>query len=131
MIRLILATISVQFLTVGFPSEKIIMPRETNSSLYLSIYDLVRQVQSGHVTTYGRIAQLVSCTPRTVGFAMAALHPGNDVPWQRVINSQGKVSPRSDSDGNILQRDLLEAEGVRFDQNARVNLDKYGWTFLK
>ena len=101
------------------------------SPLYSSIYELVSKVPLGCVTTYGQIAREVGCTARTVGFAMAALPPGHDVPWQRVINSQGKVSQRSESDGNILQRDLLEAEGVRFDQNGRISLDEYGWLFIK
>ena len=101
------------------------------SPLYSSIYDLVRKVPPGYVTTYGQIAQLVGCTARTVGFSMAALPLGSDVPWQRVINSQGKVSPRTDGEGNILQRDLLEAEGLRFDQNGRINLDKCSWIFLE
>lgn len=105
------------------------MPPPKNSSLYQSIYDLVCQIPPGYVTTYGQIARRVSCTARTVGFAMAALPAGNDVPWQRVINSQGKVSPRTDGEGNILQRDLLEAEGTLFDQKGRINLDKHGWIF--
>ena len=105
------------------------MPPKKPSPLYQSIYDLARQVPPGYVTTYGQIARLSSCTARTVGFAMAALPAGNDVPWQRVINSQGKVSPRTDGEGNILQRDLLEAEGVLFDQKGRISLSKQGWTF--
>ena len=105
------------------------MPHKSPSSLYQSIYDLARQVPPGYVTTYGQIARLLSCTARTVGFAMAALPAGNNVPWQRVINSQGKVSPRTDGEGNILQRDLLEAEGIRFDQKGRVNLNKHSWPF--
>jgi len=95
--------------------------------LYQRIYALVRQIPPGFVTTYGRIGQLAGCTARTVGFAMAALPAGSDVPWQRVINSQGKISPRADGDGNILQRDLLVAEGVRFDHQLRVDLKAYGW----
>ena len=105
------------------------MHQTTFSPLYSSIYNLVRQIPIGKVTTYGQIARLVGCTAHTVGFAMAALPPGNNVPWQRVINSQGKVSPRTDGEGNILQRDLLEAEGILFDQKGRTNLDKYGWNF--
>jgi methylated-DNA-protein-cysteine methyltransferase-like protein len=58
---------------------------------------------------------------------MAALPSGHDVPWQRVINSQGKVSSRRNSDGDIIQRQLLEAEGVLFDPKGRVDLDRYGW----
>jgi methylated-DNA-protein-cysteine methyltransferase related protein len=95
--------------------------------LYGSIYILVRQVPPGRVTTYGRIARHVGCSARTVGFAMAALPSGHDVPWQRVINSQGKVSSRRNSDGDIIQRQLLEAEGVLFDPKGRVDLDRYGW----
>lgn len=77
--------------------------------------------------TYGQIAQFVGCTARTVGFAMAALNGTSDVPWQRVINSQGKVSPRGDGEGNILQRDLLEMEGVTFDRNGRIDLNSHRW----
>ena len=105
------------------------MTHKKTSPLYQSIYNLARQVPPGYVTTYGQIARLVSCTARTVGFAMAALPAGNDVPWQRVINSQGKVSPRTDGEGNILQRDLLEAEGLQFGQNGQISLEKHSWIF--
>ena len=50
----------------------------------------------------------------------------DDVPWQRVINSQGKVSPRPGY-GPMVQRSLLEQEGVVFDEKERVDLKKYGW----
>lgn len=102
------------------------MKSATASPLYGRIYDLVRRIPPGRVTTYGRIARQVGCTARTVGFAMAALPAGHDVPWQRVINSQGKVSPRRDGDGELVQRLLLEAEGVRFDARGRVDLVRYG-----
>jgi len=95
--------------------------------LYYSIYALVRQVPPGRVTTYGRIARLLGCSARTVGFAMAALPDGHDVPWQRVINSQGKVSPRRNGDGDFVQRLLLESEGVPFDHRGQVDLNRYGW----
>ncbi len=105
------------------------MSQKNPSSLYSSIYNLVCKVPAGYITTYGQIAREVGCTARTVGFAMAALPPGGHVPWQRVINSQGKVSPRLDGEGNVLQRDLLEIEGLNFDQNGRINLDEYSWKF--
>jgi methylated-DNA-protein-cysteine methyltransferase related protein len=97
--------------------------------LYQSIYQLVRQVPPGRVTTYGRIARLAGCSARTVGFAMAALPTGNDVPWQRVINRLGRISPRAAGEGNALQRLLLEAEGIRFDAQQRISLTEYGWAF--
>jgi methylated-DNA-protein-cysteine methyltransferase-like protein len=101
------------------------------SPLYQSIYTLVRQIPPGYVTSYGRISRLVGCSARNVGFAMAALPCGSDVPWQRVVNSQGKVSPRTDGEGNILQRNLLEAEGIFFDRNGKIDLEKYDWDFVE
>ena len=103
------------------------MTRNFASSLYSRIYALVRQIPPGRVTTYGRIASRIGCTARTVGFAMAALPAGQEVPWQRVINSRGEVSPRRTSDGDLIQRLVLEAEGVAFDVRGRIDLDRYGW----
>lgn len=99
----------------------------STSPLYNLIYALVSQIPAGLVTTYGSLARQIGCTARTVGYAMAALPAGHDVPWQRVINSQGKVSPRRNGDGDLIQRQLLEAEGVRFDARGRVDLGHYGW----
>lgn len=98
--------------------------------IYNRIYDMVRRVPSGKVTTYGRIAELVGgCTARMVGYAMAALKRGTapDVPWQRVINAQGKVSVHGDGFGNAMQRSILEQEGVMFDANGRVDFERFGW----
>lgn len=103
------------------------MTSYTASSLYDRIYALVRRIPPGWVTTYGCLARQVGCTARTVGFAMAALPIGHDVPWQRVINSQGKVSPRHNGEGDLIQRLLLEAEGIQFDARGRVDLGRYDW----
>jgi len=65
---------------------------------------------------------------RQVGYSMAALPDDYDVPWHRVINAKGEVSKRSG--GNTfenIQRTLLEAEGVKFDERGRVDLDRFGW----
>lgn len=105
------------------------MHQKTPSLLYIQIYTLVGKIPSGYVSTYGRIGQLVGCTARTVGFAMAALPRGSSVPWQRVINSQGKVSPRADGEGNLLQRELLEVEGIVFNGNQGIDLKSYLWNF--
>ena len=98
--------------------------------LYEQIYAMVRQIPYGRVTTYGRIAELVGgCTARMVGYAMAALKRGTapDVPWQRVINAKGKVSIHGDGIGNAMQRSQLEGEGVKFDENDRVDFQQFGW----
>ncbi|PLX82731.1 MAG: cysteine methyltransferase [Desulfuromonas sp.] len=101
----------------------------TEKPLFHSIYSLVCQVPPGHVTTYGEVARHVGTTARTVGFAMAALPVGHDVPWQRVINSRGTISPRRDGDGSQIQRTLLDAEGVRFDAGGKIELKRFGWRF--
>jgi methylated-DNA-protein-cysteine methyltransferase-like protein len=98
--------------------------------LYTRIYDMVRCIPPGKVTTYGRIAELVGgCTARMVGYAMAALKRGTapDVPWQRVINAKGKVSVHGDGIGNAMQRVILEEEGVVFDAQGRVDFEEFGW----
>jgi methylated-DNA-protein-cysteine methyltransferase-like protein len=101
------------------------------------VYDIVRMIPSGRVMTYGQIAALIlpppgvdplqyqKLSPRWVGTAMA--HCQDDVPWQRVINSQGKVSERPGM-GMMVQRKLLEQEGVVFDERERVDLKRYQWT---
>lgn len=98
------------------------------------VWEVARQVPPGQVTTYGQIASMIpppgTMTPkdyaafgaRWVGGAMSACPP--DVPWQRVINSQGKISPRP---GAALQRQMLEDEGVHFDERGKIDFDVYGW----
>jgi methylated-DNA-protein-cysteine methyltransferase-like protein len=100
-----------------------------NAPTYERIYAITRQIPPGKVATYGQIAAMVgSCTARMVGYAMAALPPDTDVPWQRVINRQGKISLRAGSNGGALQRQLLEAEGVRFDSKTdSVDFSEVGW----
>ena len=96
--------------------------------LYQRIYEMVRQISPGKVATYGQIARLVGgCTPRMVGFSMVALPEGTDVPWQRVINYKGKISPHGFGYGSALQRQLLEEEGVVFDLEGKVDFNTFGW----
>lgn len=90
------------------------------------IYAFVELIPKGKVTTYGQIARLVPhCTARMVGFAMATCP--DSLPWQRVVNSQGKISPRAVGYGSEIQRQLLEQEGIIFDENSVINLDQFGW----
>lgn len=94
------------------------------------VHDLVRQIPPGQVATYGQIAHLLGSprAARAVGYALASLVPNSDVPWQRVINSQGKVSPRGiGTNPGDLQRALLEAEGHVFDHEQKLSLLQVGW----
>ncbi|HEX9018809.1 MAG TPA: MGMT family protein [Anaerolineaceae bacterium] len=97
--------------------------------LYQRIYAIVRQIPRGQVASYGQIAQITGgCSARMVGYALAALRGGDEpgVPWQRVINRQGKISI-TDPMGEFYQRQLLEEEGVRFNDKDQVSFDAYGW----
>ena len=100
---------------------------EKRIPMYEQIYDVVKQIPYGKVASYGQIARIVgTCTARMVGYAMSALRSEN-VPWQRVINSQGKVSQHGDGIGTTLQRQLLIDEGVVFDAQDKVDFNLYGW----
>jgi methylated-DNA-protein-cysteine methyltransferase-like protein len=96
--------------------------------LYEDIYAVVSQIPCGRVATYGQVARITGrCSARMVGYALSALNVGSDVPWQRVINARGKISPHGDGIGTVLQRQLLESEGVVFLPDGRIDLDRFGW----
>ncbi|MDH3521474.1 MAG: MGMT family protein [Myxococcales bacterium] len=96
---------------------------------YERIYSVVRRIPRGRVATYGQVARLAGMPghARQVGYALHALPESRDVPWQRVLNAQGRVSPRAEPDWEQIQRQLLEREGVRFDTSGRTDLERYGW----
>ncbi|HVN52799.1 MAG TPA: MGMT family protein [Anaerolineaceae bacterium] len=97
-------------------------------SLHARIYAVVRQIPAGKVASYGQIAKLVGgCTARMVGYAMAATPAGEDIPWQRVINAQGKISPHGAGFGSAVQRQKLEEEGLEFDSQGRIDWRRHGW----
>lgn len=93
------------------------------------IYAVVRRIPRGRVTSYGQVAALAGRPghARQVGYALAALPADSRVPWQRVLNAQGRVSPRAEPGWDRLQRALLEREGVRFDARGRADLERCGW----
>ena len=96
---------------------------------YELIWRVVRKVPAGRVATYGQIAEVAGLEghARQVGYALHNLPERSDVPWHRVINAKGEISPRSAGDSHELQRMLLEAEGVEIDLSGRIDLKKYRW----
>lgn len=95
-----------------------------------SIYRAVKRIPRGRVATYGDVAELAGLEghARQVGYALHALPSGSRVPWHRVVNAKGEISPRSAGDSHELQRALLEAEGVEFDGRGRIELSRFRWT---
>lgn len=100
----------------------------------IQVWEIVKRIPPGKVCTYGRIAAMIpppnamdpkaykAFGSRWVGGAMAKCP--DDIPWWRVVNAQGKISKRP---GASRQRELLEAEGVVFDERQKIDLKTYLW----
>jgi methylated-DNA-protein-cysteine methyltransferase-like protein len=93
------------------------------------VYAAVARIPKGRVATYGQIAALVGLRghARQVGYALHALPGESAVPWHRVINARGEISPRADGASDRAQKVLLELEGVRFDPYGRIDLERFRW----
>ena len=107
-------------------------------NFYEKVYAVVRQIPAGKVTSYGRVAQMLGApnASRAVGYALRALKDKGDdpeyadIPWQRVVNSQGRISIANRDHGAQSQADLLRSEGVEVSEDLRINLDIYLWSGL-
>ncbi|MFA5052192.1 MAG: MGMT family protein [Patescibacteria group bacterium] len=103
-------------------------------NLYQSIYALVKQIPRGKVSTYGQIAALLGSprAARMVGWALHILsdHDLKKVPWQRVINREGRISTTCHEHSKNLQAELLKKEGVTVtirQDNYYIELKKFLW----
>ncbi|KAK5991908.1 Alkyltransferase-like protein 1 [Cladobotryum mycophilum] len=117
------------------------MPRSDEAQAFFhAVYEAVQQVPPGKVTTYGHIATLVGTPqrPRQVGICLKHLPTdpssrfnSSTVPWQRIINSKGVISPRSQPSGAQNQATALRDEGVQVTEGALgelfVDFGEYGW----
>ncbi len=102
--------------------------RSKAQQLHARIYRVVRQIPAGQAATYGQVALVVGLpSARMVGRALAALPDTSEVPWHRVINSQGKLAPRSDGKPDPEQRRRLRAEGVQLDSLGRIDFARVAW----
>jgi len=96
------------------------------------VYAVVQRIPPGRVATYGQIARIQGRPrgAREVGWALRDLPAGRDVPWQRVINAQGRVSFPPGSQGAAEQQEMLEAEGIVFRPDGSIELEVNGWEGL-
>ena len=92
------------------------------------VYRIVREIPRGKVMTYGQIASILGegYTARTIGYVMHAAETEN-VPWQRVINSQGACSTSKLFLPYNVQQKMLEDEGVAFNEKGKCDLEKFRW----
>ncbi len=104
---------------------------EAVPELHRQVYRLVRKIPRGKVVTYGQVAAILGHprAARAIGQALRLLPRGllQVVPWQRVVNASGGISIRGDVYRPDLQRELLEAEGVRFSRGGKIDLKKTRW----
>ena len=92
------------------------------------VYDLVKRIPRGKVMTYGQIAEILGegYTARTVGHVMHGAD-AEGAPWQRVINSQGKCSTGRITMPVNLQQQILEQEGITFNEKGKCNMREVQW----
>ncbi|MGE0640146.1 MAG: MGMT family protein [Thermoanaerobaculia bacterium] len=107
------------------------MTRSAGTGGWSRFYRVIARIPPGRVATYGQISALAGLPrhARQVGYALAALPDDSDLPWQRVVNARGEVSPRGGADlgRSGFQRHLLEEEGVVFDLSGRIDLERFRW----
>ena len=101
--------------------------RNRKTGIYRKIYERVRCVPHGRVTTYGEIARMTGCSARQVGYAMAATPRDEGIPWQRVVNRLGRISVRNSGHPDLRQQFILEEEGVNFSSSGKIDLERFGW----
>lgn len=100
----------------------------STANAFDSIYQVVRLIPVGRVTSYGAIAAYIGAKSgaRLVGWAMNACHNMPDVPAHRVVNRNGVLSGKHHFGGNTMQ-ELLENEGVKVENDKIVDFDKHFW----
>ena len=97
------------------------------ANFYEAVYRVVERIPEGRVMTYGQIAAILGAprASRAVGYALRVCPKW--LPWQRVINAQGKISARGDVERPDHQRLLLEEEGVHFGLDDTCDLKQLRW----
>lgn len=101
----------------------------TNDNFFERVYEVVRLIPFGKVTSYGAIANVLGTarSARMVGWAMNAAHNRDDVPAHRVVNRKGLLTGKHHFDGSNLMQQLLESEGIVVENNQIVNFEEVFW----
>lgn len=102
-------------------------------SFFSKVYEVVRQIPEGKVTSYGAIAKYLGSpqSSRMVGWAMNASHSLDDVPAHRVINRKGLLTGKHHFGGGTIMQQLLENEGVQIIEDQIQDLEKHFWDPVK
>ena len=100
-----------------------------SDSFFNKVYDVVKKIPYGKVTTYGAIANYLGSggSARTVGWAMNNSHCFEDIPAHRVVNRNGILTGKHHFSGTNLMQQLLESEGIKVVEDKIVNFDDHYW----
>jgi len=104
--------------------------KEEQNSFYENIYEIVKLIPTGRVTTYGAIARALgaSKSSRLVGMAiMAAHHPSTQLPIHRVVNRNGLLTGKHHYRGAKSMQELLELEGINIENDKVSNFKDIFW----
>ncbi len=101
----------------------------SKNDFFDKVYNVVRQIPEGKVTSYGAIANYlgVKKSARLVGWAMNASHGDNSIPAHRVVNRVGLLTGKHHFGGTKIMQQLLENEGILIKENKILNLELYFW----
>ncbi|TQS74150.1 MGMT family protein [Ornithinibacillus gellani] len=89
------------------------------------VIQVIQQIPKGHVMSYGQVARTAG-NPRAARQVSRILHSMSakyDLPWQRVVNKEGRITLKSDA--GIRQRDLLVDEGILFGLHGKIDMNRY------
>lgn len=97
-------------------------------SFYERVIDVIKNIPEGRVATYGQVARYAGNpkASRQVAYILHSSTEKEGLPWHRVINSKGGISLRPKR-GYELQKQMLEKEGITFDDENRIDLECFGW----
>ena len=103
--------------------------KSNNDNFFERVYEIVRQIPEGKVTSYGAIAKAIGAarSARMVGWAMNVSHNLEDVPAHRVVNRIGILSGKHHFEGTNLMQQLLENEGIQVVDNQIIDFEKHFW----
>ena len=107
--------------------KKKTLANKEKKDFFNKVYDVTKKVPYGKVTTYGHIAEAcgIKSAARTVGWALNGCGP--DIPAHRVVNRYGALTGKIHFGDPELMEDLLRSEGIEFDKNRCVKMEKHLW----
>lgn len=102
---------------------------ERHKDFFQNVYDVVRLIPKGRVTSYGAIAKYLGAarSSRMVGWAMNAAHSNPDIPAQRVVNRNGLLTGKMHFSTPNRMQELLESEGIEVKEDKISNFKDVFW----